>query len=286
MRSASNAPTSGTVVAGRYRLEEVLGRGGSSVVYAAHDEREDRVLAVKVLEQAPEHLSKERQRLFREARLAAQIDHENVVRVLEAGWLPGGRGFLAMERLHGETLSSRMEDCFWLPLEEAVELARQLLAAVGAVHAVGVVHRDVNPANVFILDGPSPRVKLIDFGIGRDLGDPWSRVTEPNVVLGTLGYMAPEQLFGDDPSVRTDIYGVGATLYEMLTGRVPHELRGHEVRALLQGMLEPPASVDTLRPAVPADLADGVMRALSRRPDDRHGSCREMAESCDLARAA
>ena len=287
-RTRSTLPP-GTVLSDRYRLAEVLGRGGSSTVYAGVDARSGASVAVKVLDPEPAHRSTERERLFREARICAGIQHDGIVRVLDSGPLPDGRAYLVMERLEGRTLACRLEGCFWLPLEEAVPVAAQLLAALEAAHRAGVVHRDVKPDNVFLLGrGDGARVKLIDFGIGRDLGNPASRVTEPEVVVGTVGYMAPEQLFGDEPTVGSDVYAAGATLYEMLAGRRPHDVGEGDMRAVLHAMLHPPAPLGELRPAVPPALADGVMRALEKRPNDRWPSCRAMADACglDLAHAA
>ena len=274
------------MLAGRYALGEVLGHGGSSIVYEAHDQRTGEPVALKVLDPEPQHRATERERLFREARLTASLDHVGVVRVLDSGPLPGGCAFLAMERLAGDTLSARMRDCFWLPVDEAIGIGGQLLSALHAAHALGVIHRDVKPDNVFLLEGSGPlRIKLIDFGIGRDLGDPSSRVTAPDVVVGTVGYMAPEQLFGDDPSPRSDVYAAGATLYQMLSGRPPHEVASGDMRDILVAMTRTPTALAVLRPALPRRLADGVMQALERRPDDRHSDCLAMAEACGLSGA-
>jgi serine/threonine-protein kinase len=273
----------GTWLTDRYVLGRVLGRGGSSTVYAAIDARDAARVAVKVLDPVPERRATERERLFREARLTAGLRHPGVVRVLDSGPLPGGRAFLVMERLEGRTLAERLDECFWLPLEEATAVAAQLLGALEAAHAVGVVHRDVKPANVFLLDGPpSPRAKLVDFGIARDLGDPSSRLTDPDVVVGTVGYMAPEQLFGDEPTAASDVYAAGATLYEMVAGRPPHDVGDGDVRGVLHAMLQPIPHLGELRPACPGALAAGVMRALSRRPDERFPSAAAMARACGL----
>jgi len=284
-RKSSVSPA-GTRVAGRYEIRSVLGHGGSSIVYEARDLESGRAVALKVLDAAPERgaaeRAVERERMFREARIGGQLRHEGIVRVLDAGPLEGGEAFLVMERLEGHTLGRRMQGCFWLPLEDALEIATQLLSALGAAHAAGVVHRDVNPANVFLLGGSELRVKLIDFGIGRHLGDPSTRVTQPDVVVGTLGYMAPEQLFGDSPTIRSDLYGVGATLYEMLGGRRPHDILDGDVRDVLCAMVEPVEPLESLRPTVPPALARGVMRSLARRPDDRPDTCRAMLEDCGL----
>ncbi|HJL14087.1 MAG TPA: serine/threonine-protein kinase [Sandaracinaceae bacterium LLY-WYZ-13_1] len=277
----------GTWLTERYVLEDRLGRGGSSTVYAGLDAREDRPVAIKVLDPEPPHRATERERLFREARLTAGLRHPNVVEVLDSGALPGGRGYLVMERLRGRTLARRMDECFWMPLEEVCGVGAQLLEALAAAHAVGVVHRDVKPANVFLLAGTgAPRVKLVDFGIARDLGDPTSRVTDPQVVVGTVGYMAPEQLFGDEPTVATDLYAAGATLYEMVAGRPPHDVGDGDIRTVLHAMVRPPPDLGELRPACPPRLVEGIHRALSKRLQDRPPSALAMMDACGLDTAA
>lgn len=282
-RSLRPALPLGTRIDDRYVLRSVLGRGGTSTVYEAEDERSGAPVAVKVLDPEPQHRESERSRMLREARLTSALGHDSIVRVLDAGLIGGGRAFLVMERLPGRTLAQRLDDCFWLPLEEAMPIAAQLLDALEAAHDAGIIHRDVKPTNVFLLsEGARPRIKLIDFGIGVDLGDPASRVTEPDVVVGTVGYMAPEQLFGDDPTVRSDVYAVGATLYEMLAGRRPVEVTDGDVRSVLSAMTKPIEPLSVLRPSVPAALAEGVMRALASRPSDRHSSCRAMRDACGL----
>lgn len=270
----------GTCIGDRYLLGPILGRGGSSVVYEAVDQQTGASVAAKVLDPEPEHRFTERERLFREARITAGLDHPGIVDVLDAGPLPDGRAFLVMERLLGHTLAQRLDGCFWMPLEEAVPIATALLSALDAAHRVGVIHRDVKPANVFLLQ--SGAVKLIDFGIGRDLGDPASRVTAPDVVVGTLGYMAPEQLFGEDPNASTDVYALGATLYEALAGRLPHGDIGNDMHSVFAAMARAPAPLAELRPALPEPLASGVMKALSKSPRDRPKTCRDLAALCGL----
>ncbi|MGE0785564.1 MAG: serine/threonine-protein kinase [Sandaracinaceae bacterium] len=273
------------MVAARYRLGEAIGTGGSSVVYEALDEHTGRLVALKILEPASGFAATERERIFREARLAGAIRHESIVEVFDAGPLDGGGAWLAMERLEGETLRSRLAECFWYPLEEGFDIARKLLCALEAAHAHGVVHRDVNPSNVILSDTASgTRLTLIDFGISRTLGDPRSRVTEENVVVGTLGYMAPELLFGDEPTARSDVYSAAATIYEVLSGRPPHVIDEGDVRGVMRALATSPEPLDAIRPAVPTELAAGVMRALSKRPDDRPADCRAMLEACALER--
>jgi serine/threonine protein kinase len=277
-RRSSGLPP-GTWVRDRYVLGEALGRGGTSTVYAALDASRDVEVAVKVLD--AEMLGKDRERMLREAKITAGLGHPGIVRVLDGGLLDAGRAFLVMERLRGRTLADRLDGCFWLPLDEAIAVAGQLLEALEAAHAASVLHRDVKPSNVFVSDEPL-LAKLIDFGIGVDLGDPRSRVTEPDVVVGTLGYLAPEQLFGDDASVRSDLYAAGATIYEMLTGRPPFPVTDGDMRTLLRAMTKTAPPIRELRPSVPEALSEGVTRALSRRASDRHASAIEMRAACGL----
>jgi eukaryotic-like serine/threonine-protein kinase len=276
----------GVRIAERYEIRSILGRGGTSTVYDAVDRQSERAVAVKVLDREPDPRRPERQRMLREARLLAQVGHHAIVRVIDGGTLEGDRAYLAMERLYGRTLADRMDDCFWLPLEEATSIAAQVLDALSAAHARAVLHRDVKPANIFVVDQRGPaRIKLIDFGIGVDLADPRSRVTEPDVVVGTLGYLAPECLFGEDATVRSDVYAVGATIYEMLSGRKPFDFDGADVRAVLAVMARPIPLLSDLRPALPEALSSGIMRALSRRESERFSSCEEMRRACGLESA-
>ncbi|MCZ7681838.1 MAG: serine/threonine protein kinase [Sandaracinaceae bacterium] len=175
-RPPRNALPLGSLV-DRYVLRSMIGRGGTATVYEAEDRRSGERVAVKVLDPERPDAGRtgepERHRMLREARLTSALGHPAIVRVLDAGLLEGGRAFLVMERLAGRTLAQRMDECFWLPLDESRDVAAQLLDALEAAHAAGIVHRDVKPTNVFLLEeAPRPRVKLIDFGIGVDLGDP------------------------------------------------------------------------------------------------------------------
>lgn len=271
-----------THVADRYRLISELGRGGTATVYAAEDERSGQEVALKLISVDDDGL--ERARLFREARLLKSLRHPGVVRVFDCGSLPDGRAFLVLEKLRGQTLRDRLDGCFWLPLEEVEHLAASLLSALSAVHQLDVVHRDIKPANVFL--GDDGRVSLFDFGIGRDLADPESRLTAPGVVMGTVAYMAPERMFGVDAGPMADVYGVAATLYESLTGRTVYgDLDGH-VASMLAAMARGATPIAELRPAVSPALSDGLMRALHLSPSERPESCRALAELCSVAAAA
>ena len=225
---------------GRYRIVRKLGEGGMGVVYAAHDDRLDRPVAIKRIR--PGHGDgQERERLWREARAAASVNHPNVCQLYEID--EDGDGlFLAMELLDGEPLSARLARGPLLP-SEAVQIALAVLSALAALHQKGIVHRDLKPSNIFL----APHgVKLLDFGLARPFNGGCGRTSEsdltlPGVLLGTPHYMAPELIEGRVVDARSDLFVLGIVLYEMLAGKPP--FRGDSVfevaRAIVQD--EPPA---------------------------------------------
>ncbi len=203
-----------TLAAGRYRIERALGHGGMAVVYLAHDEELNRPVAVKVL---AEHLAGEesfRARFLQESRLASRLSHPNVVQVYDAGETEG-RPYIVMEYVPGDTVAQRGK----LPYAEAVPLALQACAGLQHAHNAGLVHRDVKPANLLVREDSV--LKIADFGIAHAAG--LTRLTEHGTVLGTAAYLSPEQAAGEDVTAATDIYSLGAVLYELLTGRAPYE---------------------------------------------------------------
>jgi eukaryotic-like serine/threonine-protein kinase len=258
------------VAGGRYRLERALGHGGMAVVHVARDRELDRLVAVKLLDAAPAADEGLRQRFVREARLAASLSHPNVVAVFDTGE-EEGRPYIVMEYVEGETLADLLRRRGRLPPDEAVGLAVQACAGLEHAHEHGLVHRDVKPGNLLLLarDGT---LKVADFGIARATES--SRVTEAGTVLGTAAYLAPEQAGGEEVSPRTDLYGLGVVLYELLTGRTPYEVRSLADLAVPR---RPPAPVRRLEPQVPEALDEVVLRALSVDPDERPASAAELA---------
>ena len=208
----------------RLRVVGELGRGGMVVVLAAVDEGLGRPVAVKVL--SPEATGpEERERLLRESRALAQLVSPHTVRVYEAGALPDGGVYVVMERLTGETLESRIERAGPLPLAEALAVVRELLDALAEAHAAGLVHRDVKPSNVMLVPHTSGAgVKLLDFGLVQILSA--ERLTATGDALGSPAYMAPEQIRAERGDLRTDVWAVGVTLHEMLTGELPFSKAG------------------------------------------------------------
>ncbi|MBL8606317.1 MAG: serine/threonine protein kinase [Myxococcales bacterium] len=257
----------------RYRVLERLGSGGMGEVYAARDETEQRDVAVKILSVEAAQDLESIARFVREARLAERVVHENVVRVLELGTTDAGTPFLVLERLVGETLEARLLRG-QLSLVDAARVGVGILAGLEAIHAEQVIHRDVKPANVFLVGGSVDRVKLIDFGVAKLLGD--RGLTRTGTLVGTPVYMAPEQLRDEGVDMRTDIYGAGATLYEALTGRPPFVEDGARLyKAVLTGALVP---LRDLRPSIDPELASIVHTALAKDSALRFRTAIEMHE--------
>ena len=265
-----------------YVIERKLGEGGMGVVYAARDERLERTVALKMMSSFGDDETG-RRRFWREARAAASVNHPNICQLYDIGE-DEGELFIAMELLEGEPLSERLRRGP-LTLSEMIPIGLGVLAALSVLHARGIVHRDLKPSNVFL----TPHgVKLLDFGLARTSDtaparslDSSGNLTRTGMLLGTPGYMAPEQLMGEPLDARTDLFAVGAILFEMLTGRPA--FTGFNFVDIMHATLheQPPALVGS--PAVAA--ADRVIRrALAKRPEDRPASARAMTDELDATR--
>ena len=261
---------------GRYMVVRKLGQGGMGVVFAARDESLGRIVAVKTMSSL-EHDETARKRFWREARAAASINHPNVCQLYEIGE-DNGTLFIAMELLEGEGLAERLRRGP-LNVSETVPIGLGVLSALSALHARGIIHRDLKPSNVFL----TPHgVKLLDFGVART-AQPESpsqggatELTQAGAIVGTPGYLAPEGLSGEPVEARSDLFAVGAVLFEMLAGRPA--FTGRSMIEVLHAVLheQPPALTGS--PAVAA--ADRVIRrALAKRPEDRPASADAMAEA-------
>ena len=256
---------------GRFRILRELGRGGMATVWLAEDELLGRPVALKLLAATLAGSPEARRRFLHEAGAARLLDHPGIVAVHDAGETDGV-AWLAMEYVEGDTLGQRIARSL-LPVEEAVRVLRSAAAAIGHAHSRGVVHRDVTPRNIMIArDG---RVVVLDFGLALVEGQ--SRVTTSQTTLGTVSYLSPEVAMGRTADPRSDLYGLGAVLYEALTGVPPFAGERPEavLYSIVHGALAPPG---TLRPDLPVALDRVVMRALARRPEDRPGSADELAE--------
>jgi serine/threonine-protein kinase len=261
-------------LAGRYELEEVIGRGGMGTVYRARDRVLGREVAVKLLPEAlaaadPVRLA----RFEREARATASLSHRGVVAVYDAG-VDDSTRYIVMELVTGRDLAAVMREQAPLEPGRAAEIAAEIAEALAAAHAAGVIHRDVKPANVMIArDG---RARLLDFGVARSTGS--TQLTQVSSILGTASYMAPEQASGKRADERSDIYSLGCLLYAMLTGRPP--FTGDTAAAIAHQQIDrAPSPARKLNPSVPADLDALLLTMLAKEPKSRPASAAELALS-------
>lgn len=263
------------MIAGRYRLEARLARGGMGEVWRAHDIHTDRPVAVKVAHADADASATER--LRREARMVASLIHPNVVTVLDVTD-DDGEPAIVMELVEGETLADRLARDGALGLPDAVGVADALLAALEAAHARDIVHRDVTPANVLL--APDGNVKVTDFGIARSPGQ--TRLTDTGTIVGTAPYLSPEQLLDEPPSPASDQYSAAVVIYEALTGARPFEGESSASMAVARLHTEP-TPLRTHRPEVPQGVAAVVERGLHREPGARFATVFEMRSALQAA---
>ena len=256
---------------GRYRILESIASGTQGSVYRAFDPENQRLVAIKILHASLTGDVTYVERFHREASLAASVDHPNVVKIFEVG-RDGDQHFLALEFLP-ENLNTLIESGA-LPIRGAAELAAGIADGLGAVHALGIVHRDVKPQNVLFNADGTP--KVTDFGIAR--AESLSTMTATGMIMGTPHYMAPEQAEGHRVDARTDVYALGCVLYQMLSGEVPFS--GDTPFSVLRKHLEQePRPIRTLRREVPRALANVIAKAMSKSPEDRYADGAAMAQA-------
>ena len=261
-----------SVIANRYRLGEELGAGGMARVVVAHDLRLDRRVAVKLVPVAGIDRAG-RERFVREARSSAGFSHPNAVAVYDAGESDSYL-YLVMELVAGPSLAERIGQRGPLDLDDALHVTRPVLAALGAAHEAGIVHRDVKPGNILL--GPAGQVKLADFGIAKRLGDMAADLTGSGQFVGTPKYLAPEQVVGEPATPATDIYAVGVVLFEMLAGRPPYDA-GNPVATAIAHRDAPIPDLHRARPDVPDHVVAAVRRAMAKEPIERFASAEQMA---------
>src|SRR4051794_5325774 len=253
----------------RYRVVRKLGTGGMANVYLAEDQELGRRVAIKMLDDRHAQDDQFVERFRREAKNAAGLSHPNIVGVFDRGEAEGTY-YIAMEHLKGRNLKELIAARGPAPVHIAVDVTRQVLAALGHAHENGIVHRDIKPHNVMIDD--DRRVKVTDFGIAR-AGT--SKMTEAGSIVGTAQYLSPEQARGAQVDQRSDLYSVGVVLYELLTGKVPFTGES-PVEIAMKHLSAPPPPPSELNPDVPEDLDKIAMRALAKDPARRYQSAQEM----------
>jgi serine/threonine protein kinase/Tfp pilus assembly protein PilF len=253
-----------------YKILEKIGQGGMGEIYKAKDTRLDRIVALKLL---PPYLTRDpdaKDRFVREARAASQLEHPNICTVFEIDETADGQCFITMSYCEGLNLKARIKQKP-LAVEEAVDIAVQTARGLDKAHKKGIVHRDIKPANIMITDDGI--VKIVDFGLAKLTAQ--TKLTREGVTLGTIAYMSPEQAEGEEIDRRTDIWSLGAVLYEMLTGQIP--FKGEYEQAVIYSIInENPPPVTALRSGIPMELQRIVDKCLEKNPADRYQHADEL----------
>jgi len=251
-------------VLGDYRIEGIVGVGRMGVVYLAIDRISGRAVALKVLREDVGSDPEYRARFRREGELLSQLHHPNIIPIYGVGEIDGE--LYIASRLVSSTLRNRIL-AGSLSVDDSMQVLVSVASALDAAHALGIVHRDIKPANVLM--DPGPQVFLGDFGLARD--NDGQQLTAPGQVLGTIDYMAPELLDGDNVGPATDVYGLACLAYETLTGTVPY-LRETDAATMYAHIIDPPPSVSERRPELPVALDVVIAAGMAKDPEDRPAS--------------
>jgi serine/threonine-protein kinase len=270
----------GKTIDGRYRVEMVLGEGGMGVVYLARHKVIDKRVAVKVLRADMAREKEMTDRFLQEAKAASSIGNPHIIDISDFGNLPDGSTYFVMEWLDGQPLTRVLGETKPLPVARLIHVARQIADALAAAHQRGIVHRDLKPDNIFLVKrGQEPDfVKILDFGIAKVNTSATAKLTRAGTVFGTPHYMSPEQAAGTPVDLRTDVYALGVILYEMASGRVPFDADNF-MGILTQHMYKSPVPIRALVPPpdVPAGLEAIILKALSKKPEQRYQTMEEVA---------
>jgi serine/threonine protein kinase len=273
---------SGDIVAERYRIGPVIGAGGMGIVYKAQHIELGTPVAIKVIRPDIAQNSSLWRRFAREARALAALHNKHVVRVHDAGTLPSGLRYLVMELLDGTDLRRLISEQGTMPVPAAVDHALQVCSALGDAHRLHIIHRDIKPENIFLarFRACEPTIKLLDFGVARFLDDT-GQLTVPGRGVGSPRYLSPEQLQNPGSAdQRSDLWGVGLLLYELISGRSPfHDMNTAQVcLTIVQG---PIPSIDALCPSLPRALSAAIMRCLEIDPARRFQSADELSAALE-----
>ena len=280
----------GQVLGNRYEIKECIGSGGMGAIYTARRIHIGDTVAVKVLRPEVVNDSQSRERFQREARAAAKLHHPNAVVVHDFGQDADGTTYIVMEYLEGRSLRDVMNDEKTMPLPQALSLTKQACAAIEAAHRLGIIHRDIKPDNIIVLDSHdgTPHVKILDFGIAKlldrtnELGEIDPTLTQAGTVIGTPNYMSPEQCQGESLDARSDVYSLGIVLYEMLTGVQPFTAK-NSTGIVIKHVTEKPRRLVSLNPYVPAEVERVVLKALEKKPEARQQSALDLAREFEAA---
>lgn len=266
----------GHVLGDRYKIRGFVGKGAMARVYLADDLATKKPVAVKVLDTDHVKNARHKARFIQEAKAISTVSHPNIVEVHDIGLREDGSPYLVMEFLFGEALGDLLRREKVLTKTKGLPLVRQIALGLGAAHAAKIIHRDVKPDNVFLVgeQGSPYGVKLVDFGFAKLLGKP-SHMTQSGVAIGTVEYMAPEQVVSDLPDPRTDIYGLGVTMFRMFSGKLPFEGKD-EADILAKQLVEAPP-----RAALDPEIDVVVAKAMKKDPANRYASMEELVADVD-----
>jgi predicted Ser/Thr protein kinase len=262
------------------RLSRKLGAGGMGAVYLAHHSGLNKPVAIKVLAASLTQKTDFVSRFLREARLAARLEHPNVVQVFDVGE-DQGTHYISMQYVEGRSVDAILKASKKLALADALGIAKRVAVALGAAHRLGIVHRDIKPANILI--SKEGVVKVGDFGLAKD-EDANRSISETGQILGTPYYMSPEQGQGEKVDARSDLYSLGATLYHMLSGRRPHEAPT-PLAIVVKVIHEIPAPLRSIDPSIPEEVSSLVARLLAKKPDERIASAEELVRAIDAIKS-
>lgn len=266
----------GTTVLGQYQIVEVLGQGGMSVVFRARHAMTEQEVALKVLPPDLAAYSQVKSRFLEEARALAQLDHPNIVHLYNFGQ-ENGSFVLAMQYVHGHTWERLILEAGQQAWPQAVRIAIDVLRALEYAHGRGVVHRDMKPSNVLVRDDDGTAT-VMDFGIAKMTTS--TRLTATGQTMGTVRYMSPEQVRGQEVDLRTDLYSLGATLYEAVTGETPFDGNTH-FEIMTKHLSEPPVPPSRHGVELPAALEAAILRSLAKKPDDRFATARDFRKELE-----
>jgi serine/threonine protein kinase len=287
MVTVGDDPLLGMLIEGRYKVSSIIGQGSAGTVYLAVQELIGREVAIKVLH---DHLVSDEEfikRFTQEAKASSRLSHPNIITIYDFGVLQkGNRPYIAMDLLRGTTLSNLITECHHLSVDEVLPICKQVCGALAEAHRQGVVHRDVKPENIVLVERSGQKLFpiVVDFGIARLLQEDASlgRITRSGTVCGSPTYMSPEQCMSSKVDQRSDIYSLGIVIYEMLTGIVPFE-SDELVKVMAMHLSQLPVSINAVNPELhfPDRLEAVVARALTKNPDQRYQSMEEFGLALD-----
>ncbi len=288
MVTVGDDPLLGTVIEGRYKIQSVIGQGSAGTVYRAVQELIGREVAIKVLHEYLVSDDEFIKRFHQEAKASSRLTHPNIITIYDFGVIPmGQRPYIAMDLLVGTPLSDLLAQVEYIPMMEAIPIFTQVCSALGEAHRQGVVHRDVKPENIVLVERSGQKLfpMVVDFGIARIVEESEAvKITRTGTVCGSPTYMSPEQCTSSKVDHRSDVYSLGVVIFETLTGDVPFH-SDELVRVMAMHLSDPPTPINQVREGLvfPEKLEEVVYRALAKSPDQRYQSMEELAEALEDA---